>query len=100
VGLLSIEIFGYRNPACRQYAIALGRALQLTNILRDVGSDAQRQRIYLPLEELERFHVTPDEILQRRTPTVSVPSPPASLTAHATGTAPPAKPCRPMIAAR
>jgi 15-cis-phytoene synthase len=66
VGLLSIEIFGYRNPACRDYAIALGRALQLTNILRDVGSDAQRQRIYLPLEELERFHVSPDEILQRQ----------------------------------
>jgi 15-cis-phytoene synthase len=65
VGLLSIEIFGYRNPASREYAIALGRALQLTNILRDVGSDAQRQRIYLPLEELERFHVSPDEILQR-----------------------------------
>jgi 15-cis-phytoene synthase len=65
VGLLSIEIFGYRNPASRDYAIALGRALQLTNILRDVGSDAQRQRIYLPLEELERFHVSPDEVLQR-----------------------------------
>jgi 15-cis-phytoene synthase len=66
VGLLSIEIFGYRNPACRDYAVALGRALQLTNILRDVGSDAQRQRIYLPLEELDRFKVQPDEILQRR----------------------------------
>ena len=66
VGLLSIEIFGYRNPACREYAVALGRALQLTNILRDVGSDAQRQRIYLPLEELERFKVQPDDILHRR----------------------------------
>jgi 15-cis-phytoene synthase len=66
VGLLSIEIFGYRDLACRRYAIALGRALQLTNILRDVGSDAERQRIYLPLEELERFQVQPEEILARQ----------------------------------
>jgi phytoene synthase len=64
VGLLSIEIFGYQNTACRDYAIALGKALQLTNILRDVGSDAERGRIYLPLSELERFKVTPDEILR------------------------------------
>ena len=64
VGLLSIEIFGYENPACRDYAIALGKALQLTNILRDVRSDAERGRIYLPLAELERFKVTPDEILR------------------------------------
>jgi 15-cis-phytoene synthase len=63
VGLLSIEIFGYRDPACRQYAVALGKALQLTNILRDVGSDAARHRIYLPLDQLERFDVQPDEIL-------------------------------------
>ncbi|MEI6781345.1 MAG: squalene/phytoene synthase family protein, partial [Verrucomicrobiota bacterium] len=48
VGLLSIEVFGYRNPACREYAICLGKALQLTNILRDVRSDAERGRIYLP----------------------------------------------------
>jgi phytoene synthase len=64
VGLLSIEIFGYHSPACRDYAIALGKALQLTNILRDVRSDAERGRIYLPLAELERFKVTPDEILR------------------------------------
>jgi phytoene synthase len=64
VGLLSIEIFGYQDPACRDYAIALGKALQLTNILRDVRSDAERGRIYLPLSELERFKVTPDEILR------------------------------------
>ena len=64
VGLLSIEIFGYRNPACREYAIHLGRALQLTNILRDVRVDAERSRIYLPLRELERFRVMPEEILQ------------------------------------
>jgi 15-cis-phytoene synthase len=46
VGLLSIEIFGYQDPACRQYAIHLGQALQLTNILRDVRNDAERGRIY------------------------------------------------------
>jgi phytoene synthase len=64
VGLLSIEIFGYRNAACRDYAIYLGKALQLTNILRDVRSDAERGRIYLPLSELRRFNVTPEEILR------------------------------------
>jgi phytoene synthase len=64
VGLLSIEIFGYRDPACRAYAVHLGKALQLTNILRDVRSDAQRGRIYLPLTELARFKVPPEEILR------------------------------------
>jgi phytoene synthase len=64
VGLLSIEIFGYRNSACRDYAVHLGKALQLTNILRDVRTDAERGRIYLPLAELARFQVTPDEILR------------------------------------
>src|SRR5205814_222403 len=64
VGLLSIEIFGYRNSACRQYAIYLGQALQLTNILRDVRSDAERGRIYFPLSELARFNVAPEEILR------------------------------------
>lgn len=64
VGLLSIEIFGYRNPACRDYANHLGKALQLTNILRDVRTDAERGRIYLPLSELERHHVRPEEILR------------------------------------
>lgn len=64
VGLLSIEIFGYRNPACRAYADYLGKALQLTNILRDVRTDAERGRIYLPLAELRRFGVTQEEILR------------------------------------
>lgn len=64
VGLLSIEIFGYRNPACRQYAWALGQALQLTNILRDVRADALRGRIYLPLTELQACGVRPEEILR------------------------------------
>ncbi|MDB6018330.1 MAG: Squalene synthase HpnD [Pedosphaera sp.] len=64
VGLLSIEIFGYQNPACREYAIHLGKALQLTNILRDVRTDAERGRIYLPLSELARFQVSAEEILR------------------------------------
>jgi len=64
VGLLSIEIFGYQNPACRDYAISLGKALQLTNILRDVRWDAERGRIYLPLSELARFNVPPEQILR------------------------------------
>ncbi len=64
VGLLSIEIFGYRNPATRDYAVYLGRALQLTNILRDIPSDAARGRIYLPRTELKQFQVTEAEILQ------------------------------------
>ena len=64
VGLLSIEIFGYTDPRCRDYAIALGKALQLTNILRDVQTDTARGRIYLPQEELNRFNVGEREILQ------------------------------------
>jgi 15-cis-phytoene synthase len=64
VGLLSIEIFGYQNPACRDYAVYLGKALQLTNILRDVRTDAERGRIYLPLSELARDQVREEEILQ------------------------------------
>ena len=64
VGLLSIEVFGYQDPACRDYAIHLGKALQLTNILRDVRADAQRGRVYLPLAELERFQVSPEQILR------------------------------------
>lgn len=63
VGLLSIEVFGYKNPACRDYAIYLGKALQLTNILRDVKNDAARGRIYLPQIELRKFNVTGAEIL-------------------------------------
>ena len=64
VGLLSIEVFGYQDPACREYAVCLGKALQLTNILRDVRSDAQRGRIYLPISELARFKVSSEEILR------------------------------------
>jgi phytoene synthase len=63
VGLLSIEIFGYQNSACRDYAIYLGKALQLTNILRDVKTDAGRGRIYLPQSGLAQFNVSENEIL-------------------------------------
>jgi phytoene synthase len=64
VGLLSIEIFDYKNPACREYAINLGKALQLTNILRDVKTDAARGRIYLPESELKKFNVAEKDILR------------------------------------
>ena len=64
VGLLSIEIFGYTNPKTRDYATHLGKALQLTNILRDVKNDAERGRIYLPLEEIKSASVTEVEILR------------------------------------
>jgi phytoene synthase len=57
VGLASIEIFGYQDPRTREYAVELGMALQLTNILRDVAPDAARDRLYLPLEDLARFGV-------------------------------------------
>jgi len=63
VGLASIEIFGYESPATRDYAAALGLALQLTNILRDVAPDAVRGRLYLPSEDLARFGVGEDELL-------------------------------------
>lgn len=63
VGLASIEVFGYRNPATRDYAEELGLALQLTNILRDVRADGARGRLYLPLEDLARFGVHEDELL-------------------------------------
>ncbi|HZO82875.1 MAG TPA: presqualene diphosphate synthase HpnD [Candidatus Binataceae bacterium] len=64
VGLICIEIFGYRNPRTRDYAENLGVAFQLTNIIRDVSEDAARGRIYLPLEDLRRFGVSEDDILR------------------------------------
>jgi phytoene synthase len=66
VGLLSIEIFGYKNSASHDYAVYLGKALQLTNILRDVKNDAARGRIYLPQSELNKFGVSEAEILGSR----------------------------------
>jgi 15-cis-phytoene synthase len=67
VGLVSIEIFGYRNPQCKEYAQRLGVALQLTNIIRDVNKDLQNGgRIYLPLNELAMFGYS-EEALRNRT---------------------------------
>ena len=62
VGLVSIEIFGYKNPQCRDYAIALGLALQMTNIIRDVAADLKADRIYLPQEDLARFNYREDDL--------------------------------------
>jgi len=64
VGLMSAEIFGYKDPATRGYARDLGIAFQLTNIIRDVGEDARRGRIYLPQDELQRFDVAPSALLR------------------------------------
>ncbi|MGA3164546.1 MAG: presqualene diphosphate synthase HpnD [Terriglobia bacterium] len=63
IGLISIEIFGYRNPRARDYAVHLGTALQLVNILRDIQCDAERGRIYIPQEDLDRFGLHPGELL-------------------------------------
>ena len=60
--LICIEIFGYRNKGTRDYAIALGVALQLTNIIRDVSIDFRGGRVYLPQEDLRRFQVTGDDL--------------------------------------
>jgi len=66
VGLLAAEIFGYQDRATLQYANDLGLAFQLTNIIRDVGEDARRGRIYLPLDELKQFDVPLADILNAR----------------------------------
>jgi len=63
VGLLTVEIFGYTDRQTLKYAHDLGIAFQLTNIIRDVGEDARRNRIYLPMDELQRFGVTAADIL-------------------------------------
>jgi phytoene synthase len=64
VGLISIEIFGYRDgQQARQHAEDLGIALQLTNILRDIREDAERDRIYIPQDEMKRFHCSEANIL-------------------------------------
>lgn len=64
VGLMSAEIFGYTNPSAQEYAVTLGIALQLTNIVRDVGRDAREGRIYLPLDEMEWFGYTEAQLLR------------------------------------
>ena len=63
VGQLSASIFGYTDPRTLEYAEALGLAFQLTNIIRDVGEDARRDRVYLPADELGRFNLKVEDIL-------------------------------------
>ncbi len=66
VGLCCIEIFGYTDPRAREYAVHLGTALQLTNILRDVGADARDGRVYLPQQDLAAFGVSEDDLVAGR----------------------------------
>jgi phytoene synthase len=66
VGEMSAGIFGYTDPVTLAYAEKLGLAFQLTNIIRDVGDDARRGRIYLPADDMERFGVSPADIMNRR----------------------------------
>ena len=62
VGLICVEIFGYEDPRSRDYAVSLGVALQLTNIVRDVAVDLKKGRVYLPTDDMAWFHVTEDEL--------------------------------------
>jgi phytoene synthase len=64
VGLICIEVFGYKDEAAREYAIDMGIAMQLTNILRDIKEDAERDRIYIPLDEMARFGYSEDDLKQ------------------------------------
>jgi phytoene synthase len=66
VGLMCRQIFGYRNESTRDYAVNLGIALQLTNIIRDVKDDARKGRIYLPSEDLQRFGYSEEDLLAAR----------------------------------
>ena len=66
VGLLAAGIFGYRDARTLDYAKDLGIAFQLTNIIRDVGEDARKNRVYLPIEDLKRFGVPAADLLQAR----------------------------------
>jgi phytoene synthase len=66
VGLLAARIFGYTEPRTLEYAKSLGIAFQLTNIIRDVGEDARKNRIYLPMDDLQKFGVPAADILGMR----------------------------------
>ncbi len=66
VGLICLKVFGTRSPLANEYAVNLGLAFQLTNILRDLGTDAERGRIYLPQEDLTRFRYPEDDLLAHR----------------------------------
>jgi phytoene synthase len=63
VGLMTSEVFGYTDKRALDYAVDLGIAMQLTNILRDVGEDLKRDRIYLPADELERFGIQQQSLM-------------------------------------
>ena len=63
VGIMSAKIFGYKNVQTNKYAHNLGIALQLTNIMRDIGEDARRDRIYVPLDQLKTLNISENEIL-------------------------------------
>lgn len=62
VGLMCIEIFGYKHSSAKDYAVNLGLAMQLTNILRDVGKDYEQGRIYLPQDDMAKFNYTEDDL--------------------------------------
>ncbi|WP_447977213.1 presqualene diphosphate synthase HpnD [Candidatus Nitrospira bockiana] len=66
VGLICLHVFGTRSPEAREYAVNLGHAFQLTNILRDLGADAAQGRIYLPQDELARFRYSEEDLLAHR----------------------------------
>lgn len=66
VGILSAQIFGFKNRKTLKFAHDLGLAFQLTNIVRDVGEDARRNRIYIPLDDLEKFNVQEQDILNNK----------------------------------
>ena len=65
VGLICLHVFGTRSPDAKDYAVNLGVAFQLTNILRDVGTDASRDRVYLPQEDLKRFGYGEEDLMKR-----------------------------------
>ncbi|RME89078.1 MAG: phytoene/squalene synthase family protein [Planctomycetota bacterium] len=66
VGLISLEIFGYKTPKAKELGISMGIALQLTNIIRDIEEDLERNRIYLPSQEMEKFRITEEELFAKK----------------------------------
>lgn len=66
VGLICIEIFGYEDPTAGEYAVDFGIAMQLTNIIRDIREDAERDRIYIPMEDIRRFGYSESELMESR----------------------------------
>jgi phytoene synthase len=66
VGLMTSEVFGYTNKDAQKHAIDLGIAMQLTNILRDIGEDLQKNRIYIPKEDLDRFNISEQDLFDKK----------------------------------